>query len=241
MRLPLTSYRTPGPGELRRVLEPRRPLRNLWLRSPHQSGYGMVVGSRADLLRLGALVRLAAVSGHSAVHVPAPAGEPPAFVAHWLHLGETPMDLLIVRDDVRLRPSAWPRVRRRIHKGPARGRPLTAQAPAARSPRSPRPWEKDALISLRAHGTALVLSGSARALHLAGDELTWAGEQIPGDRAVHRHGEAILGTLTPLLTGGGAAPQGIEFDIYGCDPIFHRRRWAGLRGARVTARAGRRR
>lgn len=235
MRLRLTAYPVSGSGQLERVLTPRHPLRNLWVRSPAFDAYGMITGSRADLLRLGALIRLAAISGHSAIHLPLAANALPADVAWWFRDGEHPVDLLIVRSDIGLRPSAWPSIRRRIHKGQTHRRPLTARTPVPRPVRITKPWEPGTQVSLTTHATTLVMSGPASSLHLVADTVTAAGEWLAGDRHIHRHGQAILSTLTPLVRDGNAG-RPTELDIYGRDPIFHRRRWtAGDLNRKPTA------
>lgn len=222
MRLRLTRHPVHGPGALSRVLTPRRPLRNLWVRTPAFDGVGLITGSRADLLWLGALIRFAAISGHSAVYLPLVANALPADIPFWLRDGDSrPVDLLIARSDVGLRPSAWPRVRRRIAKGPVHGCPVTVDTPAPRPVRHPEPWEPHSVVSLATHGGTLMMRGSARAFQLAGDTVTAAGEALASTREIHRHGEAVLSVVDCASETGS-----VELLIQGRDPIFHRRRWA---------------
>ncbi|MCT9933697.1 hypothetical protein N5079_26125 [Planotetraspora sp. A-T 1434] len=217
-----------GPGRLRRVLLPDFSLRNTWVRSPDQDGYGMLTSSRADFLRLGALVRLAADSPHSAVFIPCGANSVPHPM--WWFNHQPPMDLVIVRHDVGLPPSAWKAVRMRCRRQTAEIRTMTT-APAVTTG-EPEQWEwsHERLLCLTTYANTLVVAAPAWSLrHLAG-MLTDAGELIASDRDIHRYGEAALTTLTYVIRDGGGVPGGNEFDIYGRDPIFHKSHWERRQG-----------
>ncbi|MFD1147805.1 hypothetical protein [Saccharothrix hoggarensis] len=119
MRLSVIAHPVVRHAPLHRVLVPAARLRNLWVRPPEPiTGMAAVTGSRADLVRLGALVRLAATSRHSALFIPARDNVPPEEL--WRMGHARPADLLVVRRDVGLRPSDWPGVRRALRRSTAR-------------------------------------------------------------------------------------------------------------------------
>ncbi|WP_370941854.1 hypothetical protein AB5J62_22360 [Amycolatopsis sp. cg5] len=221
MRLSALAHPVAGHGRLCRVLVPDARLRNTWVRPPTLTGYGKITGCRADLLRLGALIRMAASSPHSAVHVPLRKNDLADEIAYWFRDVE-PVDLLIIRKDIGLRPSAWPELRAGFRRRASEARPLTLRTPEPRAPH----YIQDDRISLTEHAGTLMISGPASALHQVGDVMTEAGELIASNRDIHQWGHAILSSLTWILRGDGGAPQGTEFDIYGLDPIFHKARWA---------------
>jgi hypothetical protein len=97
MRLRMRVHYVSGNTRLQRVVMTAAPLRH----------------TRADLLRLGALFRLAAVSPHSAVFVPLRANRVGEWVAPWAD-SQGLADLAIVRRNVHLRPSNWPSIRARL-------------------------------------------------------------------------------------------------------------------------------
>lgn len=187
----------------------------------------MLISSRADLLRLGAWIRIAAVSPHSILHIPCRSNphpfaggcDPPSLV-----------DLVIVRSDAGLRPSAWKAVRGRLRLG----RPAVFQAPHARPEKPYRQWEwtKQRLIRMAEHAGTLILTAPGWSLLDLGDTVTEAGELVAGSRDIHRHGQAHLVGLAGMLSGGGSNPH--EFDIVGNDPLFHRRELLKRRRARQT-------
>jgi hypothetical protein len=220
MRLQVIAHPVPRHAPLHRVLVPAARLRNLWVRPPEPiTGAAAVTGSRADLLRLGALVRLAATSRHSALFIPArdnvPAGE------LWRMGDARPVDLLVVRRDVGLRPSAWPAVRRALRRSTAR--PARFGTPPARVGEVWHAWEWTGphRITLAEHACTLVVSGTGRSLHRLGDVVTEAGELVAVERDVHRHGHAHLTGVRGVFT-----EPDVSLDVYGRDPIFHQRRWA---------------
>ncbi len=89
MRLHVTSYPVADPGRrLARVITPDRPFRNTFLYPPTYR-LGELRCSRADLLRIAALIRVAATSPHSIVHIPVPAGG----AENVNHMGERPLAL----------------------------------------------------------------------------------------------------------------------------------------------------
>jgi hypothetical protein len=58
---------------------------------------------------------------------------------------------------------------------------------------TPQPWDapRDSL-SVAEHADTLVMSGNARALHEAGDELTSCGNEVAGNDEIHRYGGPAL-------------------------------------------------
>ncbi|GAA3843287.1 hypothetical protein GCM10022243_07190 [Saccharothrix violaceirubra] len=223
MRLRLTAHPVVGHGTLHRVLVPRFELRNLWVRSPAY-GYGMLIGSRADLLRLGALARLAAISPHSAVHVPlrhVPLDD--AMLRASFRDGPQ-CDLLFVRQETGMPASAWPEIRTGMRRRRSSARPLTARLSdewddSVRREWHPRPrWSE--------HADTMIFTGDAGGLHALARCVTEAGDLLADDRSIHRFGLSALLGLTGLFGGDDH-----EFDVYGRDPIFHKSRWARLRNA----------
>jgi hypothetical protein len=231
MRLRLACHEIRDGGALARVLVPAVPLRNTWVFAPNFDGYGFIWSNRADLLRLGALFRLAAVSPHSAVHVPVPSTHPIPPVAHRIRT-QNPVALLVAQDATGLRPSQWPALRRRLGSGVRADR--TMSAPAARSPagtmrRVAQPGGPPPL-RLADHAATLTVIGPPVTLLRAGDILTEAGDTVAISRRIHSHGEDIISTLTGLVvdTGRGSGDpreRRFEFDVYAHEPIFHKARW----------------
>jgi hypothetical protein len=215
LRLPAHVHQVRWGNRSGRVLTPARPLTNTRVVSP-SNWNGMLIGSRADLLRLGAWIRIAAVSPHSVVHIPCRLNPRPlASVCG----SPSPVDLVIVRSDAGLRPSAWKAVRGQLRHG----RPAVFQAPEARPEKPYRQWEWTGhrVIRMSEHAATLILTAPARSLLDLGDTVTEAGELIAGSRDIHRHGQAYLIGLTGMLSGGGSNSH--EFDIVGDDPLFHKR------------------
>jgi hypothetical protein len=213
-----------------RVLIPADPLAHTWVSSPHFNGYGTLWSNRADLLRLGALFRLAAVSPHSVVHIPVPETEPIEPVAHWSPT-QKPVSLVIARDSAGLRPSQWTQIRRRL----GQGTPRSMRAPA------PRPdgsggggggsgYPPVAPLRLTEHAEALIVTGPAATLFQAGDRLTDAGHYVATSPRVHKYGEDLLTTLTNMIAdtergSGNPRERRFEWDVYVHEPIFHKARW----------------
>ncbi|MGW0522651.1 hypothetical protein [Crossiella sp. NPDC003009] len=227
MRVTVISHPVQRHGPLHRILIPAAVLRHTWLRSPFLTGYGTITGSRADLLRLAALCRLAAISPHSAVHVPARANEILGDLEHWF-TGHRPLDLLIARRDAGLRASAWPGLRASARRRAGTARRHTADTPAPRPPVDlwSREWTPPRRLTLAEHAETLVVTAASWSLHQVGDQLTVAGEAIATNKDVHRLGQALLATFTPVLHGGGGAADKLELDVYAREPIFHKARWA---------------
>ncbi|MER5261334.1 hypothetical protein ABTZ99_04515 [Actinosynnema sp. NPDC002837] len=220
MRLSVIAHPVVRHAPLHRVLVPAARLRNLWVRPPEPIvGTATVTGSRADLLRLGALVRLAATSRHSALFVPARDNVPEGEL--WRMGCARPVDLLVVRRDVGLRPSGWPEVRRALRRATAR--PARFTTPPARTDEEwrDREWTGSHRITLAEHAATLVVSSTSRSLLRLGDLFTEAGELVAADREVHRHGHAHLTGLRRVF-----AEPDVALDVYGRDPIFHKSRWA---------------
>jgi hypothetical protein len=219
------------------VLTPACRLTGTTVIPPLSARQGMLVSSRADLLRLGAWIRVAAVSPHSIVHIGCRSSRH-ACGGH----GELPglVDLVVVRSDVGLRPSAWTALRNRLRCG----RPALLQAPRAGQPMVWQPWDRTGphLIGLAEYAATLILTGSPRALLDLGDTVTGAGNLVAVSRDIHRHGQAHLVSLAGMFRGGASSGRGQspEFDIVGDDPLFHtggRAAWHRSRRA-VTAGAG---
>jgi hypothetical protein len=232
VRLRTSVFRSRWGGRATRVLTPARALRRTSLYSPTDFGWGQLVASRADLLRLGAWARLAAVSPHSALYVPCRPNQ--ARFTGWQDPPPARLDLVVARIDGGLKPSDW----KRIRAGLRAPQPATLQAPLPRPAEDGQPWQwpNHRRLKLSEQAATLMLIGPTQALFALGDLLTEAGEQIAVDRNVHRHGQAYLTGLTHLLR---TVPGRLEFDIIGDDPLFHRSRWAKIRRGRWYRRAAR--
>jgi hypothetical protein len=102
-------------------------------------------------------------------------------------------------------------------------------------------WEWDRLqLQAAEHADTVLLSGSAAALHHAGDELTWCGELVAGNADIHRFGgpTALSQFNGPDRRAGGRRDASWHFMVLAEDQIFHRARW--LRDPRTQRRlAGR--
>ncbi|MFF0413125.1 hypothetical protein ACFYUY_22120 [Kitasatospora sp. NPDC004745] len=222
MRLQVTSHPVADPGSgLSRILSTGPMLRNTFVHPPdHHVGYLRV--SRADLLRLGALFRVAAASSHSAIHIPVPPGARPTAPAG----GDTrPLPVLLAREDTGLRLSDWPDLRHRMRRGSA---PLSVTAPAARAPDRPddvrrRADRHPARFAERA-GT-IVITARAEVLFWIGDWLTAVGDRVAQDPHVHRHGESFLGDMVGFFDPGRTDRPMHAFCVVAVEPIFHRDRW----------------
>jgi hypothetical protein len=97
------------------------------------------------------------------------------------------------------------------------------RAPAARPPRADRARHE---LSVAEHAGTLFLSGTARALFEAGDELTWCGDEVAG----HPDPPPRRADLLSQFDGPGQRP-GRRDTTWVCmvlaeDPIFLRVRWA---------------
>ncbi|WP_081952182.1 hypothetical protein [Kitasatospora phosalacinea] len=216
MRLRVTSRPVAAGARLSRVLDTGPMLRDTFFHPPdHRVAF--LYASRADLLRLGALFRLAATSPHSALHVPAPPGPGP------VDARTTP--LLVARADTGLRPSDWTALRRGPYRG---GTPLTVTAPA------PRPTERPDAVRRRADrhparfaehaGTSFVLA-RPEILFWMGDLLTEAGESVAGDREIHRRGESHRNDWVGFFDPERTDDPMHALCVVAADPIFHRARW----------------
>jgi hypothetical protein len=235
MRLRMRVHHLPGHSSLQRILVPVAPLSRRHITKVLWRHSGALIGSRADLLRLAALFRLAAISPHSVVYLPLLENGESEAVTHWAaHQGLA--DLVIARSAASLRPSAWRALRARLRRGPQAGVLTTMVAPAARPlPDVGEPtkdWEWG-LYQLQAseHANTVLLSGSAQALHNAGDELTWCGNQVAINSDIHRFGgPALLSQFNgPDRRDGyrvGRRDGTWHFMVLAEDQIFHRARWA---------------
>ncbi|WP_238010480.1 hypothetical protein KZZ52_25025 [Dactylosporangium sp. AC04546] len=216
MRVQVTVHELGGSTRLRRVLTPADPLRRT-----HQSRLlwahtGALIGSRADLLRLGALVRLAAVSPHSALYLPLRGNPRSAYAEQWKLA-----DLVVVRGDVPLRRSAWPAVRSRLRHGRAR----TVDTPAPRDEARPDDWRRDRrALGVTEFADTVFLAGTAEALLEAGDELTRCGNQVAVNPDIHRSGgPALLSQFDgPDRHAGPRRDEGWECMVLAEDELFKR-------------------
>ncbi|MFE7558826.1 hypothetical protein [Kitasatospora sp. NPDC057500] len=222
MRLRVTSHPVADPGSgLSRILSAGPMLRNTFVHPPnYQVGY--LHAGRADLLRLGALFRVAATSSHSAIYIPVPPGTQPMISAG----GDThPLPVLLAREDTGLRLSDWPDLRHRMRRASA---PLRVTAPAERSPDRPddvrrRADRHPARFAERA-GT-IVITARAELLFWIGDWLTAAGDRVAQDPHVHRHGEAFLGDMVGFFDPKRTDQPMHGFCVVAVEPIFHQDRW----------------
>ncbi|MFC6593438.1 hypothetical protein [Kitasatospora paranensis] len=187
---------------------------------------------RADLLRIGALFRVAATSPHSAVHIPVPADARPMASVH----GSTPpMPMLLAREDTGLRPSDWPDLRHGMRRASL---PLTVTAPAARSPWRPDDVRRRAdrrPARYAEHAETIVITARAELLFWIGDWLTAAGDTVAQDRHVHQHGESFLGDMVRFFDPRSTNRPMHAFCVVAVEPIFHRARW---RKERTAVREG---
>lgn len=224
MRLRVRVHPVSHHGQLQRVIATASPLRNTHITNLLWHHSGAIFGDRADLLRLGALFRLAAVSPHSAVYLPLRANDPDCESAASWGRNQGLADLVLVRRDVPLPPSAWPGIRDRLRR--ATGTPATMHTPAPRPQSSEeRSWKKSTL-SAAEHAATVFLSGPARVLLEAGDEITWCGEQVAGDPDIHRFGGPVAMSQFKGADGDPGRRDGTwECMVLAHGQIFHRARW----------------
>ncbi|MGI5243326.1 hypothetical protein [Dactylosporangium sp. CA-139066] len=225
MRLRMWVHYVSGTARLQRVVMTAAPLRRTHITRVLWQHTGALTSSRADLLRLGALFRLAAVSPHSAVFLPLRANPVDEWVAAWAD-SHGLADLVIVRRDVHLRPSIWPSVRARLGCGAGRGRLSTMLTPAARPPVDNRNWDwMRQRLSVAEHGDTMVLSGWPEALYYAGDELTRCGNEVAVNREIRRYGGlALLGQFNGPGRRAGRRDASWGCMVLAVDEIFHRNR-----------------
>jgi hypothetical protein len=131
MRLRMRVHHLPGDNSLQRILMPVAPLYRTHITKVLWHNSGALIGSRADLLRLGALFRLAAISPHSVVYLPLRGNAQSEAVTYWAGV-QGLADLVIARSEASLRPSAWPTLRTRLRRGPKAGVVTTMWTPAPR-------------------------------------------------------------------------------------------------------------
>jgi hypothetical protein len=232
MRLRVRRHRVPGGAALRYVIVPAAPLRGTHITKLVGHHTGALIGSRADLLRLGALFRLAAVSPHSALFLPLRAPEATGTAGYWAET-QGLADLLVLRRDVGLRPSAWPGIRAGLRRGPHPGSPATVVAPAPRPRSGGQSWEwRLRHLEVAEYAETVLLTGGSRDLFEAGDELTRCGDRVAVDSEIRRHGgPAMLGQFAGSERSAGRRGTGWECMILAEDEIFHRARWAAGRPA----------
>ncbi|MFK0236717.1 hypothetical protein [Streptomyces vinaceus] len=196
-------------------------LRNAFLHPPHHR-VGYLKAGRADLLRLGALFRVAATSARSAIYIPLPPGSPPMALAG----GATPaLPTLLAREDTGLRPSDWPDLRRGLRRSSA---PVRVTAPAARPPDRPDDVRRRAdrhPARFAEHAGTITITAHAELLFWIGDWLTDLGDRVAQDPHVHRHGESFLGDMAGFFDPGHTDQPMHAFCVVAVEPIFHRDRW----------------
>ncbi|GAA1423293.1 hypothetical protein GCM10009662_83140 [Catellatospora coxensis] len=182
----------PGGTGLRRVVVPDPALRDTYQTLLLWQHTGALTASRADLWRLGALFRFAAVSPHSAVYVPLRRNPRDKHAEYWSNeqgLG----DLVIMRRDVALRPAHWTAVRARLGRGPRPGRAALVSVPSPRPPCPEPGWDwREHALAVAEHGNTLFWSGTARALYAAGDDLAWCSGQVSRHVDIRRYGGPAL-------------------------------------------------
>jgi hypothetical protein len=201
MRLSAVVHADSGwPG---RVLVPPRPMIELAVTPPVTDRYGILAGSRGDLLRLGAWVRVAATAAPDTV-VFLPLSVRRGSGRDIVHLRRS-MDLLLGCS------GSVPDLPWRPRLGP--GRPISVPVPDATAVQTP------AEPTINANRRTLVVTGTQRTLMNLGHLLTAAGEATRGQREIRRDGAAHLLSLR----GTG---RWWEFDVLGVDPMFLRRRWS---------------
>jgi hypothetical protein len=170
--------------------------------TPVSDGYGILAGSRDDLLRLGAWVRVAATAPDTVVFLPLSVRRGSG--RDIVHLRRS-VDLLLGRSggvpDLPWRPRLGP------------GRPISVPVPDATAVQAP------AEPTVNANRRTLVVTGTERTLMNLGHLLAAAGEAAHGQREIRRDGAAYLVSLR-------GAGRRWEFDVIGVDPMFLRRRWS---------------
>ena len=196
-------------------------LRNTLLYPP-TSRVAWLRANRADLLRLGALFRVAATSAHSAVHIPVPPVARPMTTAG---VDTHPLPLLLAREDTGLRLSDWPELRRGMRRTAA---PSRVTAPAARSPDRPDDVRRRAdryPARFAEHAATIVITARAEVLFWIGDWLTAAGDHVAEDPYIHRQGESFLGDIVGFFDPTGRNDPMHAFCVVAVEPIFHKARW----------------
>ncbi|GLW70842.1 hypothetical protein Kpho02_31410 [Kitasatospora phosalacinea] len=218
MRLRVTGrpVATGSGAHLGRLLDTGPMLRGTSFHPPDPT-VAFLYASRADLLRLGALFRLAATSPHSALHVPAPPGPGPVDARRTA--------LLVAREDTGLRPSDWPVLRRVLRRD---GTPLTVTAPAPRP--ADRPDDVRRLADrhparFAEHAGASFVLAHPELLFWMGDSLTAAGEAVATDREVHRRGESHRDDWAGFFDPERTDDPMHALCVVAADPIFHRAHW----------------
>lgn len=221
MRLRVRVHAVYRQAQLHRVIMMRSPLPDTCLTTILSWHCGALTSNRADLLRIGALFRLAAISPHSAVYLPLRANKPTEATGFWIRENGA-ADLVIVRSDALLRPSDWPEIRARLRHGPRPGVPHKMLAPA------PRPLTAEMLgdwtrpqLSVAEYAETVFVRASPRDLHEAGDLLTMCGDDVAVNKDIHRFGgPALLSVLKGRIRRTGRQEDQWECDILAEDPRF---------------------
>lgn len=200
MRLSAVVHEGSGwPGS---VLVPSRPMIELAVTPPVGDGYGILAGSRDDLLRLGAWARVAATAPDTVVFLPLSVRRGSG--RDVVHLRRS-VDLVLGRTE------GVPHLPWRPRLGP--GRPMTVPVPDASAVQAP------AEPSVDGNRRTLMVTGTEETLMNLGHVLAAAGEAARGRREIRRDGAAYLVSLR-------GAGRRWEFDVIGVDPAFQRRRWS---------------
>jgi hypothetical protein len=225
MRLRMRVHEVSRTTAFRRVLTPAFALGGTHLTRLLWNQSGALFSCRADLLRLGALFRLAATSPHSAVWLPLRANrpEPASLVELWGRDNRGLADLVVVRAGVPLRPSAWPRVRERVR---ASGALRTMRSPAPRPVPELQGCRRPDGLVVAEHAGTVFMSGAAADLLVAGDGLTDCGDLVADDPDIHRFGGPVtFGQFRgpdPRLVPGRRRDTTWECDVLAEDQFFHR-------------------
>jgi hypothetical protein len=201
-RMRLSAIVHEGSGWPGRVLVPSRPMIELAVTVPVGDGCGVLAGSRDDLLRLGAWIRVAATAPDTVVFLPLSVRRGGG--RDIVHLRRS-VDLVLGRiggvPDLPWRPRL------------GSGRPMTVPVPDAGAVQAP------AEPSVDGNRRTLMVTGTEQTLMNLGHLLATAGEAARGLREIRRDGAAHLVSLR-------GAGRRWEFDVIGVDPAFQRRRWS---------------
>ncbi|WP_037682414.1 hypothetical protein [Streptomyces griseus] len=202
MRLRLRRFRPwIGPHE-HRVVQPGQPLRHTSLRAPEP--IGLLLGDHDGLNRLAGLFSFAASSRHTIVHIPLRDGAPPDE-----GVGEL-VDLVLAHRALGLRPSAWPRLRRKLVNGTAltvrTDEARTARDAASRRERRERAGCRDELRHAT-HARTFFLFGDRDVFAEIAMDLAEAAGRGPHRKGVDEGHSALMSALPTLVqTPGGGHP-----------------------------------
>lgn len=183
-----------------RVVQPWSPLRHTALADP-LGEYGVVIGDHDGLSGLAALFSFAAYSRRTVVHVPLRDGVPLANEA-FIDASGGRVDLVLAHHSLGIRPTAWPRIRRRLTVGTS----LTVATNEARTERDAAAWlrqsgYRDSREWLRpvTYARTAFLIGSRDVFAAASQEFAAAAGRGPREPGVLKGYLALVGSLTHEL------------------------------------------